>query len=55
VLYGFALMTLDEDPEVEVHVTGDRNDQHEETAKKLHRALRRTRSVSVADGTAGIG
>lgn len=42
VLWGFALMTLDEDPEVEVQVTGDRHGQHEEKARKLHRALRRT-------------
>ena len=42
VLWGFALATLDEDSEVEVHVTGDRHRQHEEKARKLHRALRRT-------------
>lgn len=47
VLYGFALMTLDEDPEVEVQVTGDRNDQHHEKARKLHRALRRTGGLFV--------
>ena len=42
VLWGFALVTLDEDSEVEVHVIGDRHRQHEEKARKLHRALRRT-------------
>ncbi len=47
VLYGFALMTLGEDPEVEVQVTGDRHDQNEEKARKLHRALRRTGGLFV--------
>ena len=42
VLWGFALTTLDEDPKVELHVTGDRHGQHEEKARKLHRALRQT-------------
>ena len=42
VLWGFALTTVGQDPKVEVHVTGDRHRQHEEKARKLHRALRRT-------------
>ena len=41
VLWGFALTTLAEDPKVEVHVTGDRHGQHEDKARKLHRAMRR--------------
>ena len=40
VLWGFALETLAEDPKVEVHVTGDRHGQHEDKARKLHRAMR---------------
>ena len=42
VLFGFALNTLGEDPGVELHVTGDRHGQHEEKARKLHRALRQS-------------
>ena len=42
VLWGFALRTLDEDLEVELHVTGDRNKQHEGKARAMYRALRRT-------------
>ena len=41
VLWGFALTNLDEDPKVEVHVSGDRHGQHEDKARKLHRAMRR--------------
>ena len=40
VLLGFSLTTSDE--EVEVQVTGDQHSEHEEKARKLHRALRRT-------------
>ncbi len=42
VLWGFALMTMDENPPVEMHITGDRNEEREDKAKKLHRALRGT-------------
>lgn len=41
VLWGFAVTTLYEDPKVEVHVTGDRHRQHEDTTRKLIRALRK--------------
>ena len=40
VLFGFARTTFDENPEVAVHVTGDRNTQYEDRAKKLHSTLR---------------
>lgn len=36
VLWGFALRTLDEDLEVELHVTGDRNKQHEGKARAMY-------------------
>ena len=42
VLLGFALINFEEEPKVEVHVTGDRHGQHAEKARKLHRAMRRT-------------
>ena len=42
VLWGFALMTMDEDPQIEMNVTGDQHKDREEKAKKLYRALRKT-------------
>ena len=42
VLHGFALTTMDEDPQIEMNVTGDQHKDCEEKAKKLYRALRKT-------------
>jgi hypothetical protein len=41
VLWGFAVMTWDEDPLIEMHVTGDQRQGHEDMATNLYRALRR--------------
>ena len=42
VLLGFALINFGEEPKVVVHVTGDRQGQHADKARKLHRAMRQS-------------